>query len=67
VKRTVVLLVVLLSTPLAFAGSPPLNLLVTPRIAVAIPPDANGQQAAALIEASASERAVLTGTVTAGG
>jgi Raf kinase inhibitor-like YbhB/YbcL family protein len=34
---------------------------------VAIPPDATGRQAAALIEASAGERAVLTGTVTAGG
>jgi Raf kinase inhibitor-like YbhB/YbcL family protein len=41
-------------------------LLALPGV-VAIPPDANGQQAAALIEASASERAVLTGTVTAGG
>ena len=34
---------------------------------VALPPDATGQQAAALLEASAGERAVLTGTVTAGG
>lgn len=35
-KRTVVLIVVLLFAPIAFAGSPPINLLVTPRIAVAI-------------------------------
>ncbi|HEX5966790.1 MAG TPA: hypothetical protein VFY51_12695 [Pyrinomonadaceae bacterium] len=35
-KRTIVFLVALLSAPLAFAGSPPINLLVTPRIAVAI-------------------------------
>jgi Raf kinase inhibitor-like YbhB/YbcL family protein len=41
-------------------------LLALPGV-VAVPPDATGQQAAALIEASASERAVLTGTVTAGG
>jgi Raf kinase inhibitor-like YbhB/YbcL family protein len=34
---------------------------------VSIPEDATGAQAAALLEASASERAVLTGTVTAGG
>jgi phosphatidylethanolamine-binding protein (PEBP) family uncharacterized protein len=30
--------------------------------AVAVPPDATGEEAAALLEASASERAVLTGT-----
>jgi hypothetical protein len=36
VKRTIVILVVLLATPIAFAGSPPVNLLVTPRIAMAI-------------------------------
>lgn len=35
-KRTVVILVVLLATRSAFAGSPPINLLVTPRIAMAI-------------------------------
>jgi Raf kinase inhibitor-like YbhB/YbcL family protein len=33
---------------------------------VVVPPDATGAQAAALLEESASERAVLTGTVTAG-
>jgi Raf kinase inhibitor-like YbhB/YbcL family protein len=33
---------------------------------VSVPADATGSQAAALLEASASERAVLTGTVTAG-
>ncbi len=31
-----------------------------------VPPDATGEETAALVEASASERAVLTGTVTAG-
>jgi hypothetical protein len=36
VKRTIVLVVVLLAAPIAFAGSPPVNLLVTPRIAIAI-------------------------------
>jgi hypothetical protein len=36
VKRTVVILVVLLAARIAFAGSPPINLLVTPRIALAI-------------------------------
>ena len=35
-KRTIVILVVLLIAPIAFAGSPPVNLLVTPRIAMAI-------------------------------
>ena len=35
-KKTVVILVVLLVAPIAFAGSPPLNLVVTPRIALAI-------------------------------
>jgi hypothetical protein len=35
--------------------------------AVDIPVDATAEQAAALLEASAGERAVLTGTVTAGG
>lgn len=35
-KRTIVILVVLLTAPIAFAGSPPVNLLVTPRIAMAI-------------------------------
>jgi phosphatidylethanolamine-binding protein (PEBP) family uncharacterized protein len=40
-------------------------LLALPGV-VAVPPDADAQQAAALLEASASERAVLTGTVTAG-
>ena len=35
-KRTLVLVVVLLFAPIAFAGSPPANLLVTPRIAIAI-------------------------------
>jgi Raf kinase inhibitor-like YbhB/YbcL family protein len=40
-------------------------LLALPGV-VAVPPDATGEQAAALIEASAGERAVLTGTVTAG-
>ncbi len=41
-------------------------LLALPGI-VDLPADATGEQAAALLEASASERAVLTGTVTAGG
>jgi hypothetical protein len=36
VKRTVVILVVLSVAPIAFAGSPPINLVVTPRIALAI-------------------------------
>jgi hypothetical protein len=36
VKRTLAVLVVLLAAPLAFAGAAPLNLLVTPRIAMAI-------------------------------
>lgn len=31
-----------------------------------VPPDASGEEAASLIEATAAERAVLTGTVTAG-
>ena len=35
-KRTVVILVVLSAAPIALAGSPPINLLVTPRIALAI-------------------------------
>ena len=35
-KRTVVILVVLSVVPIAFAGSPPINLVVTPRIALAI-------------------------------
>lgn len=35
-KRTIVILVILLAAPIAFAGSPPINLRVTPRIAVAI-------------------------------
>ena len=35
-KRAVFILVVFLATPMAFAGSPPINLLVTPRIARAI-------------------------------
>lgn len=35
-KRSVLILVVFLSAPIAFAGSPPVNLLVTPRIAMAI-------------------------------
>lgn len=42
------------------------TLLALPGV-VAVPPDATAQQVAALLEASASERAVLTGTVTAGG
>ena len=33
-KRTILILVVLLVAPIAFAGSPPVNLLVTPRIAM---------------------------------
>lgn len=33
-KRTVVILVVLLIAPVAFAGSPPLNLVFTPRMAM---------------------------------
>jgi Raf kinase inhibitor-like YbhB/YbcL family protein len=40
-------------------------LLALPGV-VAVPATATGEQAAALVEASASERAVLTGTVTAG-
>jgi hypothetical protein len=36
VKRTIPILVVLIVAPIAFAGSPPINLLVTPRIAMAI-------------------------------
>ena len=35
-KRTIVIVVVLLVAPIAFAGSPPLNLRITPRIAMAI-------------------------------
>ena len=35
-KRTIVIFVVLLGAPIAFAGSPPVNLLVTPGIAMAI-------------------------------
>jgi hypothetical protein len=35
-KRTIVILVVLIVAPISFAGSPPVNLLVTPRIAMAI-------------------------------
>ena len=35
-KRTIVILVVLLAAPIALAGRPPVNLLVTPRIAMAI-------------------------------
>ena len=35
-QRTIVILVVLFAAPIAFAGSPPVNLLVTPRIALAI-------------------------------
>lgn len=35
-KKTIVIFVVLLIAPIAFAGSPPLNLVVTPRIAMAI-------------------------------
>lgn len=35
-KRTIVILVVLLVAPIAFAGSPPINLRITPRIAMAI-------------------------------
>ena len=35
-KRTIVILVVLLAAPIAFAGSPPINLVITPRIAMAI-------------------------------
>jgi Raf kinase inhibitor-like YbhB/YbcL family protein len=41
-------------------------LLALPGV-VDLPANATGEQAAALLEASASERAVLTGTVTAGG
>ncbi len=41
-------------------------LLALPGV-VELPPDATGEQAASLLEASAMERAVLTGTVTAGG
>jgi Raf kinase inhibitor-like YbhB/YbcL family protein len=41
------------------------SLLALPGV-VAVPPDSDAQQAAALLEASAGERAVLTGTVTAG-
>ncbi len=40
-------------------------LLALPSV-LAIPPGATGEDTAALVEASASERAVLTGTVTAG-
>jgi Raf kinase inhibitor-like YbhB/YbcL family protein len=40
-------------------------LLALPGV-VAVPPESNAQQAATLLEASAGERAVLTGTVTAG-
>ena len=35
-KRTIPILVVLLAAPVAFSASPPVNLLVTPRIAMAI-------------------------------
>ncbi len=35
-KRTILILVVLLAAPIAFAGSPPPNLRITPRIAMAI-------------------------------
>ena len=35
-KRTITILVVLLAAPIAFAGSPPANLRITPRIAMAI-------------------------------
>lgn len=35
-KRTLLILVVLFAARIAFAGSPPVNLLVTPRIAMAI-------------------------------
>ena len=35
-KRTIVILVVLLAAPLAFAGSPPINIVLSPRIATAI-------------------------------
>ncbi len=35
-KRTILILVVLLAAPIAFAGSPPANLRITPRIAMAI-------------------------------
>lgn len=35
-KRTIVILVVLIVAPISFAGSPAVNLLVTPRIAMAI-------------------------------
>lgn len=35
-KRTIIILVVLLAKPIAFAGSPPPNLRITPRIAMAI-------------------------------
>lgn len=35
-KRPIVLLVFLLAAPIAFAGSPPINLVISPRIAMAI-------------------------------
>ena len=35
-KRTIIIIVVLLAAPIAFAGSPPANLRITPRIAMAI-------------------------------
>ena len=35
-KRTILILVVLVTAPITFAGSPPLNLVITPRIAMAI-------------------------------
>ncbi len=40
-------------------------LLALPDV-LAIPPEATGEEVAALLEASASQRAILTGTVTAG-
>jgi hypothetical protein len=36
VKRTIVILVVLIAAPIAFAESPPINLVVTPRIAMVL-------------------------------
>ena len=35
-KRTAVLIVVVLAASIAFAGAPPVNLLVTPRIAMVL-------------------------------
>lgn len=54
--------------PPAGSGTHTYELVLHALVALtAIPPDATAEQAAYLIEASSSERAVLTGTVTAGG